>query len=122
MTNHNSNYSRSDLVLALSFLVWCFDKRQAQLWLFGTESKRDRRTEKILRKLSTRKRKGLTAVRYGNKLVYTKKKDPDLSTINHGLASAECLVRFIRSDMEAEAIPLKNFQGLGLIPDGALLY
>src|SRR5688572_19047980 len=99
MTEIVSNYSGSDLVLALSFLSLWFDMRQAQLWLFGTENKRDRRTEKILRKLSTRKRKGLTAVRYGNKLVYTKKKAPDLATVNHGLFSSECLVRFVRSNM-----------------------
>jgi hypothetical protein len=95
------------------------------LWAKGKEAKRDRQTEIILRRLSTRKQKGLLSVRYGNKKVYALRKrgrSLDESTIYHGLACTECLVRFYRSKTEGEIIPEKSFTGCGLVPDGGITY
>ena len=123
MSKMSTNNSRSDLFLELGELSLWFDKRQGQLFAFGTEFKRHRPTEIILRRLSTRKKKGLTAVRYYNKFVYTlRKKDPDLSTIYHALMNADLLLDFYLADRNCVLVPPKFFRGLGSNPDGTILY
>jgi hypothetical protein len=111
--------SYSDLFMKIADMDYWFDKRQIELLVFGTEAKRHRRTEILLRRLSTRKRKGLTAVRYGNKLIYTLKRRSNKS-IYHSLNCMECLVRFYMSDTQGELIPERHFRGCGSNPDGGM--
>jgi len=103
-------------------------KRHYQLWFTGQESKRHRRSEKVLPRLV--KKGKLVSHRYGSKLIYKKAKRGMnflheinmFRLIEHGLGCTETLVRFFRSDIEGMAIGERHFVGLGVIPDGGILY
>ena len=121
MNNHYN--SHSDLVMGAAQVFHWATKRHFLLWFTGEEPKRDRRVEKVLRRLSVAKR--LRAVRYGNKLIYAvprKTKGFDGSNVYHGLSCTECLVRCFRSDTNCEVIPEKLFRGFGCVPEWGIRY
>lgn len=101
-------------------------KRHYQLWFTGQETKRHRRSETVLHRLT--KKGKLRSVLYGSKLIYTipKKGRQDefsgLSKIVHGLACTESLVRFFRSRMEGVVVAEKYFTGLGSVPEWGIIY
>jgi len=97
------------------------------LFLTGKESKRHRRTEIVLKRLSNRKM--IRAIRFGKKLIYAlprKTKGWDehsgLSKVIHGLACTECLVRFYRSGLDGEIIAERYFYGFGAVPEWGIRY
>lgn len=124
MTN---NYIPENLFLDWAEVFHWATKRHFQLAITGGESKRHRRTEIVLKRLSQRKK--LRAVRYGKKLIYvlprkTKKFDEfeGMSKIYHGLACTECLVRFYRSRIDGEIIAERFFRGYGSVPEWGIRY
>lgn len=123
----NSNYIPTEVFLDWALVFHWATKRHFQLAITGRETKRHRRTEIVLRRLSLRKK--LRTVRYGKKLVYAlprKTKDFDEFEgglkIYHGLACTECLVRFYRSRMEGEIISERFFRGCGSVPEWGIRY
>lgn len=104
-------------------------KRHFQLWFTGQAGKRHRRTEIVLRRLTTSGK--LRAVRYGRRLVYclprkskrTKGNESvGLTKVTHGLACTECLVRFAKSRPDGTVIPERYFSKLGAIPEWGIVY
>ncbi len=104
-------------------------KRHFQLWFTGDDSKRHRRTETVLRRLSTRGK--LRSIVYGKQLIYTAPKNVKgktndelygLSKVAHGLACTEGLVRFYRSRTDSIAVAERFFYGLGSVPEWGIIY
>ncbi len=116
-----------DLYIEASRVFHWATKGHYQLWFTGQTSKRHRRTETVLRRLS--KRGKLRAVMYGKKLIYAlprKTKGFDelagLGKVVHGLACTECLVRIYRSRMDGVVVAERFFYGLGSVPEWGILY
>ena len=104
-------------------------KRHFQLWFTGQESKRHRRTESVLRRLS--KRGKLRNMLYGKKMIYSAPKNVKgkvvdefygLSKVVHGLACTEGLVRFYRSRMDGVVVAERFFYGCGSVPEWGIIY
>lgn len=104
-------------------------KRHFQLWFTGDESKRHRRTETVLRRLSTRGK--LRSIFYGKQLIYAapknvKGKTSDelygLSKVAHGLACTEGLVRFYRARTDGTVVAERFFYGCGSVPEWGIVY
>src|SRR6266498_3015254 len=122
-----NNYIPTEVFLDWAEVFHWATKRHFQLAITGHESKRHRRTEIVLRRLSQRKK--LRTLRYGKKLIYalprkTKKIDEFefQSKIYHGLACTECLVRFYRSKVDGEIIAERFFRGCGSVPEWGIRY
>jgi hypothetical protein len=110
-------------------LVRCASAEQCRVWANGS-TERHERTERVLRRETARGK--LVSGKYGVMNVYWAPKYktvPEGINLEHGLGTAEGLVRFRRSDMTAEIVPARYFRGMGSIPewglktkDGLLLY
>jgi hypothetical protein len=103
-------------------------KEQFNLLLTGSTRRKDR-TEKVLLRLSRRKK--LKAIKFGKKLVYVlprKVKGKDLEDpeihpkIVHGLGCTEGLARFWRTRTDGEIIAERFFYGCGIIPEWGIKY
>ena len=99
------------------------------MWFTGQESKRHRRTETVLRRLSRRGK--LRSIVYGKRLIYAAPKNVrgkandelfGLSKVAHGLACTEGLVRFYRSKTDGVVIAERFFYGCGSVPEWGIIY
>lgn len=98
-------------------------QEQYNIWFTGS-NKRSKRTEVILPRLV--KKGALIAIKLDKKLVYAchrKSRRPGYYfKVEHGLGCTEGLVRFWRSDMNAEIIEERHFRGCGSMPEWGLRY
>ena len=112
-----------DLYIEASQVFHWATMRHFSIWFTGS-SRRHRRTETVLRRLS--KRGILRTFKYGKKLVYSSKPVQDeldgLAKVSHGLACTECLVRFFRSRTDGMIVAEKYFYGLGCVPEWGIVY
>jgi len=116
-----------DLYIEASQVFHWATKRHFQLWFTGQESKRHRRTESVLNRLS--KRGKLRSILYGKKLIYAAPKYVKgqdelhgLSKVAHGLECTEGLVRFYRSRMDGVVVAERFFYGCGSVPEWGIVY
>ena len=118
-----------DLYIEASQVFHWATKRHFQLWFTGEESKRHRRTESVLKRLS--KRGKLRSILYGRKMIYAAPKNVKgevldefygLSKVVHGLACTEGLVRFYRSRMDGVVVAERFFYGCGSVPEWGIIY
>lgn len=118
-----------DLYVETSQVFHWATKRHFQLWFTGQESKRHRRTESVLKRLT--KRGKLRSILYGKSLIYiapkhVKGKTIDelygLSKVAHGLACTEGLVRFYRSRPDGIVVAERFFYGCGSVPEWGIMY
>jgi hypothetical protein len=112
-----------DLYIEASQVFHWATKRHFQLWFTGAESNRHRRTETVLKRLSTRGK--LRSIIYiAPKKVKGKTVDAlyGLSKVAHGLACTEGLVRFYRSRMDGIVVAERFFYGCGSVPEWGIIY
>lgn len=103
-------------------------RRHYELWFWGERTKRDRRTESVLRKLEERGK--LRSIWHDGRKVYSVPRmvkgktnlDFEPPKIKHGVACTECLVRFWRSNTKGTVVAERFFYGFGSVPEWGIIY
>ncbi len=98
-------------------------RRHYRLWFTG-EDKQVKRINVMLPLLVCENK--LYVYKYGKFKLYVvpriDQRNGNLTNIEHELACTECLVRFHRSNMDANVISEKEFRGLGVVPEWGIKF